>query len=173
MGKRLISSYIIIFMMICQVFVSIVVVLPVSAASEEQENAIKERCDDIKDDLKKVQKSDARARVHLGGKYETILTKFIVPLNVKLVEVNLSTPELVENQNNFVEAKTLFNDDYISYQQKLEELVATDCEKEPGDFYEKLVKVRQKRKTMEQDVMRIRTLITQHVNLVNGLKGKV
>lgn len=147
--------------------------LPCLAISEEQEAVIKDHCSEVKEQLKTVQKNDARARVNLGSRYETILSKFIVPLNVRLVENNLPSAELVENQNKFTDAKTLFNSDYISYQQSLEELVAMDCKSEPGNFYDKLVRVRQKRKAVRQDVLNLRSLISQHVKLVTELGGKV
>ena len=148
-------------------------VFPVEAANKKREDLIKERCETIKDDLKNVQREDAKVRVHLGSKYEIILNRFIMPLNVKLVEKNMSNADLVENQNNFVEAKTTFSNDYIVYQQQLEELVAMDCKAEPGQFYEKLIKVRQKRKTMEQDTMLLRNLISKHIRLVTRLKEKI
>ena len=147
--------------------------LPVSAIAEEQGEAIVRRCDVIKDDLKKVQKEDAKVRVYLGGYYETILTKFITPLNVRLVENNLSSAGLVENQNDFAASKMVFANDFINYQQGLEELVGMDCKEKSEEFYNKLVTVRQKRKTMVQDVLKMRSLISEHVKLVEGLKGKL
>lgn len=145
----------------------------VMALSGAQKNAISDHCDEMKDDLKKVQKDDARARVHLGSVYETILSKFIMPLNVRMVENGLSNADLVENQNNFSKAKAVFSDDYVNYQQKLEELVLVDCKKEPEDFYEKLVKVRQRRKVVDQDVVKLRELITQHIKLVTEARTKI
>lgn len=149
------------------------ITVPCLAVSENQEKAIVSKCSEIKEQLKTVQKNDARTRVHLGGRYETILTKFMTPLNVRLLENNLSNVELVENQNDFAGAKTLFNNDYINYQQDLEELVSMDCKKEPVAFYEKLDKVRQKRKIVEQDVLKLRSLISTHVRLVTSLRSKV
>ena len=148
-------------------------VQPVMAVSEAQETVIKERCESIKDNLKEVQRADARMRVYLGGLYDEILANFITPLNVRLVENNLSTPELVENQNKIVDTKTLFVNDFVSYQQGLEELVLMNCKNEPGEFYNKLDKVRQKRKIVEQDTLRMRTLISNHVKLATQLKGKL
>ena len=157
----------------CTVLVLACQAVPVSALSKNQETAIVEHCEEIRDDLRTVQKSDAKLRVHLGSRYEIILSRFIMPLNMRLVENNLSNAKLVENQNKFTDAKTLFNSDYIVYQQNLEELVSMDCRKEPKEFYEKLVKVRQKRKIMERDVLSIRTLISQHIKLVKGVEGKL
>ena len=146
--------------------------VPVGAITKEQESAISTNCDEIREQLRAVQKNDARARVYLGGRYETILSKFIVPLNVRLVENNLSNADLVENQNDFAETKAIFNNDYINYQQGLEELVLMDCKSEPAAFYEKLEKVRQKRKIVEQDVLKMRTLVSQHTQMVMELRSK-
>ena len=148
-------------------------VVPVSAISDKQKSVISEHCDAMKDDLRSAQKIDSRTRVYLGGYYETILTKYITPLNVRLVENNLSTASLVENQNKFAEAKTSFVNDFISYQQDLEALVNTNCKSNPEEFYDKLVKVRQKRKTVEQETAKIRNLLTNHIKLVTGLKEKM
>lgn len=167
MKKKSLIFYFITFMLICQYPTGVM------AISEEQATVITERCDNIKDDLKKVQKDDARVRVYLGGYYETILTKFITPLNVRLVENNLSSADLVENQNDFAVAKTLFSNDFVSYQQSLEELVGMDCKKEPEKFYDNLTVVRQKRRLMTQDVLKIRSLLSSHIRLVEGLKVRL
>lgn len=161
------------FLMASMILVASLVALPAFAITESQEAAIKEHCEAIKDDLKNVQRMDARTRVYLGGYYETILSKYITPLNMRLVENNLSTAEFVENQNKFAEMKSSFTEDFISYQKNLEDLVAMDCKKEQTEFYKQLEKVREKRKIVGQDVSKIRSLITGHVKLVSGLKGKL
>lgn len=152
---------------------SLAIIVPCSAIGANQETAIVGHCEEIRDHLKIVQKDDARVRVHLGGRYEAILQKFITPLNVRLVENNLSSADFVENQNDFVGTRKLFNNDYINYQQELEELVAIDCKHDPSGFYEKLGKVRQKRRIVGQDVLKMRNIISKHVQLVAELKGKV
>lgn len=161
------------FLMVMVIFAISLVALPVGAISENQKNAIVDHCELIRDSLKSTQKTDARTRVYLGGYYETILSNYIMPLNVRLVENNLSTAELVENQNKFAEVKTLFANDFVGYQQELEGLVSMNCKEEPEGFYNQLDKVRQKRKIVEQDTLRMRSLISEHVKLVNQLKGKL
>lgn len=168
MKKKSISFYYITLLMFLQVFAP-----NVMAITEVQSAAIVKNCDTIKDNLKKVQKEDARIRVYLGGYYETILSKFIMPLNVRLVENNLSSAGLVENQNKFAASKVVFANDFVTYQQKLEELVGMDCKQKPEEFYDSLVVVRQKRRIMVQDVLKMRALISEHLRLVEGLKGKV
>lgn len=147
--------------------------MSVAAVSEEQEKAVSEHCESIKEVLKNIQKDDSRARVYFGSYYETVLMKYIMPLNVRLVENNLSSANLVENQNKYADAKTLFISDFVNYQQELEELVTMDCRKNPQDFYEKLEIVRKKRKIVEQDTLKMKLLMSEHTKLVERLKGKL
>lgn len=165
--KRLILYYSILFMF-CQGLTG------VSAAfglTEAQKDATIDHCAAIKADLRTIQRNDARARVYLGGRYETILMKFVTPLNVRLVENNLSSGSLVEAQNNLALAKNKFTDDYVEYQQRLEELVAVDCKADPEGFYEKLERVRRRRNTMEQDMVKIDGILSNYLELVKGVKG--
>ena len=153
--------------------VAILISAPVGAISKTEAKLVSDHCTVIRDNLKTLQKMDARARVYLGSYYEAILSKFITPLNVRLVENNLSNGDLVENQNDFADARALFSSDFIKYQKGLEELVGMNCKDEPEAFYDKLEIVRQKRKIMEQDVLKMREVISRHVRLVNELKGKL
>lgn len=159
------------YLTIC--LVSFCLVIPANAISDVQVAGIKDHCETIRENLRTVQKNDSRTRVFLGAHYETILSKFITPLNVKLVENSMSVTGLVDNQNKIAENKIVFSNDFISYQKHLEELIAIDCKSEPEKFYEKLEKVRQKRATMEQDVLKLRSLISEHVKQVNDLKEKL
>lgn len=161
------------FLVLAAILVMSLAVVSVKAISEPQEKAIVDHCKTIRSSLKDTQRADSRTRVYLGEYYDKILTDFVTPLNMRLVENNLSTAELVENQNKIADTKTLFNNDFVSYQQDLEELVLMDCADDPAGFYDKLVKVRQKRKIVEQDTLRMRSLISTHVKLANQLKGKL
>ena len=131
---------------------------------------IQDRCDAIHEELKVLQRNDSRARVYLGRYYETILNRFITPLNVRLVENNLSSTSFINNQNDFNKAWTNFMIDYVEYQKGLEDLVATDCKENPEQFYEKLVDVRTKRATVADDTARLRKLAGRHLDLVKELK---
>lgn len=162
MKKKRLIFYYITLMLFCPV-------LPASALSNGQKNVIIDNCDIVKDSLKNVQKADSRARIFLGSHYETVLSKYIMPLNVRLLENNKSNAGLIENQKEFSEVKAGFTADYINYQQGLEELVAIDCRAEPERFYDKLVSVRTKRGKMVADVANMRKLINKNINLVKEL----
>lgn len=159
-------------MLICQAAVTLapVAYADASAISDTQRHVIQDHCDSIKEVLKNIQKDDSRARVYLGAYYEAIITKFVTPLNVRLVENNLSSAGLVENQNKLANARGVFTNNFVTYQQGLEELVLMDCKSEPQQFYDKLEKVRQQRKKVAQDTQQVRSLITDHIKLVKQLK---
>lgn len=154
-------------------FVTACQVLNAAAISDAQKTIIIKRCDDIKTDLRLVQREDAKSRVHLGTYYDKIMTNFVTPLNVKLVENNLSSAGFIDNQNELAKTKNTFANDFTKYQQMLEELVAIDCKNEPEQFYDKLVDVRQRRKTMEQDTLKMRRLISEHIGLVEKVGSKL
>ena len=150
-------------------------VLPVAVATGESTPTevkvlIKNNCVKIKDTLSDLQHRDSRARVYFGRQYETLLSKFITPLNLRLVENNLSDSKLLENQTNFANRRTSFVNDYIKYQQSLEELVQFDCRAEPDKFYEKLVLVRERRARVENDVTKLRALAGTQKTLVESLR---
>ena len=134
-----------------------------------QQVAIVQNCDTIITTLKTVQREDAHARTYLGGHFETMLSKYLKPLNRRLIENDISNTSLVENQTKFSSAKSAFVYDYITYQKSLEELVATDCKNNPEDFYEKLVTTRQQRSAVAQDITSLKELTTQHLTITKTL----
>ena len=148
-------------------------VLPAGAVSEGQKMAISENCDKIKETLRTVQHQDSRTRVYLGRYYETVLSKYITPLNVRLVENTMINSDLMDNQDSFSRTRNSFIIDFIEYQKRLEDLVATDCKTEPENFYNKLVKVRERRKVVESDTVVLKELIMTQLNLVKGLREQL
>lgn len=152
--------------LVCQPILSVVAV-------GEEGMLMKANCENVVNNLKIVQREDAKARVYLGAYFEEILNDYIKPFNVALVENDLSSAKFVDNQNEFATARVTFANDFTKYQKMLEELVAMDCKNDPDKFYNELVDVRQRRKAMEQDVLKLRRLISEHIALVDGVKGKL
>ncbi len=126
-------------------------------------------CSKIQEDLREVQKSDAKARLYLGRHYETIITKYVKALNVKLVENNMPNTALLENQTNLTAEKMRFASNFVEYQKGLEELAGVDCRTEPEGFYVKLQAVREMRATVRADVESMDALILRHKQLVKEL----
>lgn len=169
MKKKRICLYYSILMLFCQCFTG-VGVGTVLALEGGQKASIVDHCDEIKDSLKNVQRKDRQTRVYLGRIYETVLSKFITPLNLRLVENNLSNQDLLTNQSAFAERRSNFVNDYISYQQALEEVLLIDCKAEPEKFFDSLEVARGKRKTVNRDVVKLRALMTEQIKVVTKLK---
>ena len=147
--------------------------LPASAISEAKESAVRAHCDVIRSSLKDLQKTDSKIRVYLGRYYDNILIGLIKPLNLRLMDNDLSDISLINNQNDFNEAQTKFKGDYIEYQKSLEELVAMDCKTEPVAFYDKLKEVRERRGVANDDALRIKEIAGEQVDLVKALEAKI
>ncbi len=145
----------------------------VNVSAAPQAELVQERCDAVQNRLKVVQRDDARARIYLGRYYETILDRFITPMNMRLAENTLLDVKFTNNQNYFVKTRESFMIDYTQYQRELEDLTATDCKKEPEVFYRKLEQVRGWRKSVEEDVAKLRKLTDENKELVTGLKGRL
>lgn len=158
------------------IFVALVILLfpcqAVSAAelTEEQEGAISQNCKSIKQSLKNLQKTDSRTRVYLGSIYQTVLTNFITPLNLRFVRNNIPDNALVDDQSDITSARDNFAHDFVTYSQNLEELIAIDCQNHPADFYSKLEATREKRLAVSEDVKILKQLISDHIDTVMKIK---
>jgi hypothetical protein len=145
---------------------------PVSAKTlgEEQAGLISTNCSSIKLQLKRIQKDDARNRVHLGAQYESISTNLMMNLNLRLVKNNMASAEIAEQQTTFMSERDRFKNDYIGYSQELEALINIDCKSEPQKFYDKLKKTRRKREDIDASIKRLNEILGRHHNAVNQLK---
>lgn len=139
-------------------------------SSEKLEN-IEMDCQSIKQTLKRVQNMDKNTRISFGRSYQTILTNFITPLNVRIVKNNMTNSNLATIQEDFANAREDFNHSYISYSQEFETLLNTDCKAEPENFYNQLVKTREKRAEVAKSIKKIREIITEHTNEVEKFKA--
>lgn len=132
----------------CSALVVILCAIPVEGLSEAQTAAISQNCSAMQQSLRQLEKVDSRTRTYLGTTYESILNKFIIPLNLRLVKNNL--PTNVQLQADFIASQNEFKIAYTEYMRDLEGLINTDCRAHPEDFYAKLEGVRGRRATLKQ-----------------------
>lgn len=135
--------------------------------------AVSQNCASIKVRLQRTQKDDARNRVHLGAQYESIASKLMLNLNLRLVKNNLASADIAGQQTAFVSEQKRFKDDYIGYSQELENLLKIDCKAEPKKFYYQLEIVRAKREDINLSMKRLREIITKHRAAVVTLKESI
>ena len=139
--------------------------------TKEQSTKISAQCGAIRQSLKDLQRSDSRARTYFGAIYETISSKFLKPLNLRLVNNDISDPVLLEQQTSLATMRSNFSDDFIQYSKALEELIAIDCRSDQTAFYKKLIDTRDKRSAVAEDVRNLNALLTRVVKSVETLKG--
>ena len=107
-----------------------------------------QNCTTIKQTIFQLQKVDSRTRTYLGTTYEMVLSRFIVPLNLRLVKNN--RPTLPDIQSEFTTMQDQFRSEYTEYMRELETLAAVDCSVHPDEFYGRLQIVREKRANLHQ-----------------------
>ncbi len=141
--------------------------------SKQKLAGISENCEPIRENLRRVQREDSVIRTHLGPYYNTIFENFIKPLNLRLVDNNLTDQELFNNQSNFASSQDNFRTNYSNYQRELESLINIDCKNNPEDFYQKLVEVRTLRASVNTELKSMREIVTEQIEEVETLKSEL
>lgn len=160
-----------VFWMIAVLLITVIFSTPADALNERQRGAISQNCSTIQKSLSQLQKADSRTRSYLGTTYETIVNRFIIPLNLRLVKNN--RPVLSNIQANFTNEQVNFRTQYTDYMRELEVLIATDCKSQPDDFYQKLLEVRARREELRQTTVRLSNLVEQQYAAVLDLRSQL
>ena len=144
--------------------------------SEEQKGAISQSCNTIKQTLKTVQKADSRTRSFLGAKYETFISDYVSPMNVRLTKEGRPNATITSLYSNLLGMRQDFVSQFTDYSRGLEELINIDCQGKPEEFYRKLKETRKKRAELKGTVKSIRTNLVNHYTAVKkveeGLDGE-
>ena len=138
--------------------------------SDAEIGAISQNCASIKIHLQRIQKDDAKNRVNLGSRYETIATGLMLNLNLRLVKNNIANAYLAEQQTTFTSERNRFKDDFIGYSQELENLLNIDCKSEPAKFYRQLELTRAKREDVNASMQRLNGIMVSHRESILSLK---
>ena len=138
--------------------------------TDEQRAAISKNCTHILESLQQLQHVDSRTRTYLGTAYESISSRFMTPLNLRLVKLGKPSVLLFDIQNNFTTTQSQFRERYVEYMRSLESLIATDCSAHPDDFYHNLLTVRQKRENLRLSTKDLAKLAEEQYQAVIELK---
>lgn len=155
----------------CAVLITLLISTPAEGLSEAQRGAISQNCATIRQSLEQLQKIDSKTRITLGTTYETIATKFITPLNLRLVKNN--RPTLSTIQSDFTLGQTQFRSAYTDYMREMEGLLAINCKTDPDQFYEHLLIARQRREHLRASVNEMLQLTERQAKAVRNLKEQL
>lgn len=130
-------------------------------------------CASIQTSLKNIQRNDSKTRVILGTNYQTLLSNYISPLNVRLIKNNLPDSTLISIQSEAITSRNSFTNLFVTYSQRLESLISIDCKNQPDAFYSELENVRYLRSQLEESVNKVNTALSNHLKTVNQLREKL
>lgn len=153
------------------VAVTILFSTPTSGISQEQREAISQNCTTIKQTLGQLQRVDSRVRTYLGTTYETISSRFMIPLNIRLIKNNRAG--FSNLQSDFNSEQLRFRSMYTDYMRELETLVGINCQVSPDDFYKQLEVVRSKREELRSTTEKLTRIANEQYLAVKLLKDNL
>lgn len=141
--------------------------------SDDQRDAISQHCATTKQSLRALQRTDARTRSYLGSAYEVLLSDYIAPLNLRMINAGQPNASLTTIHSEIIETRQKFISEYTTYSQALEELISADCQNHPDEFYAKLVETREKRAVLSATTTNLRNLFAEHLTAVKRLRNSL
>lgn len=141
--------------------------------NDTERGNISMNCASIQTSLKNVQRNDSKTRVILGTNYQTLLSNYISPLNIRLIKNNLLDSTLISIQSETITSRNSFTNLFVTYSQHLESLISIDCKNQPDTFYSELENVRFLRSQLEESVNKVNIALSNHLKSVNQLREKL
>ena len=131
-------------------YVSLVVItlanIVVPAGAVPSDNVIRANCQSIQSVLSQIEKTDAALRI----------------MNSRLASNKISAPELVSITSDFDSQLADFRNDYNDYDDDLNELIVSECQDDPGDFYSQLISVRDERAKLNDEIASLDQLVDDY-----------
>ena len=123
--------------------------------TEIQISKISKKCNDLKNNLKKLRSEDALKRVNLGKSYEKISNGLMSNFNARIALNKKNGAELILTASEFEE-------NFQIYERELSELVSQDCTKNPREFYLKLEKTRRARREVNYNTKKLNEIAEKY-----------
>ena len=130
--------------------------------TEIQISKISKKCNDLKNNLKKLRSEDALKRVNLGKSYEKISNGLMSNFNARIALNKKNGAELILTASEFEENFKYFKENFQIYERELSELVLQDCTKNPREFYLKLEKTRRSRREVNYNTKKLNEIAEKY-----------
>ena len=130
--------------------------------TEIQISKISKKCNDLKNNLKKLRSEDALKRVNLGKSYEKISNGLMSNFNARIALNKKNGAELILTASEFEENFKYFKENFQIYERELSELVSQDCIKNPREFYLKLEKTRRSRREVNYNTKKLNQIAEKY-----------
>ncbi len=130
--------------------------------TEIQISKISKKCEDLKNNLKKLRSEDTLKRVNLGKNYEKISNGLMSNFNARIALNKKNGAELILVTSEFEENFKYFKENFQTYERELSELVSQDCAKNPREFYLKLEKARRARREVNYNTKKMNEIAEKY-----------
>ncbi len=141
--------------------------------TDEQISVIRANCVDVQSTLTRVFSSDVLARVHLGGEYDTISSKFMAPMNSRIALNKLDGVALSKTTVEFNNKLDEFRGAYQQYKDTMTQVTQMKCTDQPVAFYDTVSVARMRRAAVHDTVASLNSLAKQYQTQVGVLRAKV
>lgn len=134
---------------------------------------IKSQCSNSQFALQQIEKRDAVSRINRGRAYDQMLRQTSA-LNSRFAYNKISSPDLIQITSDLQNGVDTFRANYDRYDTDVSDALAIDCKQKPADYYNTILKARDDRNAVGDEVNKINDLIGQYraavVNYQNGMQ---
>lgn len=147
----------------------------VHSLSSDEETTVRQNCISVQVILQRMQYNDTANRVKHGQAYETLLSKFMLPLNSRTASNGLSAEaaRLTEITDRYQQNLVSFKNGYDTYADKIDSLIRMKCKDKPQDFYQGLQEARENRGKIKANITTLDQIIEEYRVAVNQVKRSV
>jgi hypothetical protein len=129
--------------------------------SEDMLDTIRARCSNSQFALQQIEKRDAVSRINRGRAYDQILRQ-VSAFNSRFTYNKTNTPDLIDLTTQLQSAVDAFRTSYDRYDTDISEAMKVDCKLKPADYYGVILKARDDRNTVGEQVTKIVDLMNQY-----------
>ena len=122
---------------------------------------IKSQCTNSQFSLGQIEKRDAVSRINRGRAYDQMLRQTSA-LNSRFAYNKISSPDLIQITSDLQNAVDTFRANYDRYDTDIGDALKVDCKQKPADYYNLILKARDDRNDIGQEVDKINDLAAQY-----------
>ena len=139
--------------------------------SSDKLDIVRSQCSSSQFALQQIEKRDAVSRINRGRDYDQMLRQ-VSAFNSRFAYNKISSPDLIQLTANIQSAVDAFRANYDTYDTDLSDAMKIDCKQKPADYYNMIVKARDDRNSVGDQVTKIADLMSQYRAAIVSYQGK-
>ena len=139
---------------------------------QEMLDTIRSRCSASQFALQQIEKRDAVSRINRGRAYDQMLRQ-VSAFNSRFAYNKISSPELIQVTGQLQDAVNAFRSHYDRYDTDITDALKVNCKEKPAEYYGVIVRAREDRNAVGEQVRRIDDLLNQYRQAVLIYKDRV